>query len=199
MTNFERCFPVKKVKVCDADQPWVTKSLKKLDRLRKREFFKHKRSAKWERLNQLFISKCEEEKRKYYSTIVSDLRDSNVSQWYSKVKRMSGLDQHNTDFVIDELSGMSEGEQAEAIANHYASISSLYKPIQTEKFQQFLENKKCSPPKVTPSKIEKIIRSMNKKSAAVPGDLPMKIISNFPDLFLLIYFQQPLMIFTGNR
>ena len=95
---------------------------------------------------------------------------------------MSGLDQHNTDFVIDELSGMSEGEQAEAIANHYASISSLYKPIQTEKFQQFLENKKCSPPKVTPSKIEKIIRSMNKKSAAVPGDLPMKIISNFPDL-----------------
>ena len=182
ISNFERCFPVKKVKVSDTDQPWVTKSLKKLDRLRKREFFKHKRSAKWERLNQLFISKCAEEKRKYYSTIVSDLRDSNVSKWYSKVKRMAGRDQNNLEVSIDELTGLSELDQAEAIANHYASISSMYKPIQTEKFRDFLENKKCTPLKVTPSKIKKIIKSMNKKAAAVPGDLPMKIISHFSDL-----------------
>ena len=182
MANFERCFPTKKVKVCDSDQPWVTKSLKRLDRLRKREFFKHKRSAKWKKLNEMFISKCAEEKQKYYSSIVRDLRDSNVSQWYSKVKRMAGQDQHNSDFSIDELSGMTEVEQAETIANHYASISSIYKPIQTEKFQNYLENNKCSPLKVTPSKIEKIIKSMNKKAAAVPGDLPMKIISHFSEL-----------------
>ena len=70
MTNFERCFPKKKVKVCDDDQPWVTKALKVLDRRRKREFYKHKRSAKWEELNTLFESKCADEKRKHYSNIV---------------------------------------------------------------------------------------------------------------------------------
>ena len=182
MTNFERCFPKKKVKVCDADQPWVTKSLKQLDRRRKREFYKHKRSARWEELNRLFELKCAEEKRKYYNNIVSDLRESNISQWYSKVKRMSGQDQNScADLTVDELAGMSSIEQAEAIADHYASISNLYKPIQKEKFQDFLETEKHPPPKVAPSKVSKIIKNMNKKAAAVPGDIPMKIVRQFSE------------------
>ena len=61
---------------------------------------------------------------------------------------MAGRDQHNSDVSIDELTGLSELDQAEKIANHYVSISSMYKPIQTEKFQEFLENKKYTPPKV---------------------------------------------------
>ena len=85
----------------------------------------------------MFISKCSEEKGKYYSNIVRGLRYSNVSQWYSKVKRMTGQDQHNTDFTIDELTGMSELDQAKTIANHYASISNMSEPIQTENFRDF--------------------------------------------------------------
>ena len=69
---------------------------------------------------------------------------------------MAGQDQHNTDFTIDELTGMSDMDQAETIANHYASISNMYEPVQTENFQKILEDTgKCSPPKVTPSKIQK--------------------------------------------
>ena len=90
MDNFKRCFPVKIFKVCEDDQPWFSKSLKKLDRLRKREFFKHKKSEKWEKLNKQFQERCEEEKVKYYENIVCDLKEPNISQWYSKVKRMSG-------------------------------------------------------------------------------------------------------------
>ena len=51
---------------------------------------------------------------------------------------MAGQDQHSSaDITIDELTGMSGIEQAEVIADHYASISSLYKPIQKEKFQDY--------------------------------------------------------------
>ena len=42
LESFYRFFPLKTVKVCDTDQPWVTKSIKRLDRLRKRDFFRHK-------------------------------------------------------------------------------------------------------------------------------------------------------------
>ena len=39
----------------------------------------------------------------------------------------------------------------------------------------------CKPPKISVSKVVKVIKSMNKKAAAVPGDLPIKIISEFCD------------------
>ena len=73
--------------------------------------------------------KCKEEKENYYERIVSDLKESNVSQWYSKVKRMAGQDQEKrADVTIDELIGLNDVEQAEKIAEHYASISSMYEP-----------------------------------------------------------------------
>ena len=93
MENFYNCFPLKTMRICDEDEPWVTKGIKRLDRLRKREFDKHKQSEKWSRLNQQFQDKCDEEKRKYYENIVRDLKESNVSQWYSKVRRMAAQDQ----------------------------------------------------------------------------------------------------------
>ena len=78
------------VKFCEDDRPWFSKCLKRLDRARKREFFKHQKSEKWVKLNQEFLQKCSEEKEKYYKNIVQDLKESNISQWYSKVKRMAG-------------------------------------------------------------------------------------------------------------
>ena len=184
MENFQMCFPIKTLKVCDDDQPWVSKSLKRLDRLRKREFFKHKQSEKWSLLNQQFEEKCEEEKEKYYTNIVSDLKESNISQWYSKVKRMAGQDQQNTaDITVNELIGLSDQEQVEKIADHYASISNLYQPIRAEDFPDYLNADNPSPPQVSVSKVSKIIKSMNKKAAAVPGDLPMRIIAEFSDEF----------------
>ena len=58
MENYMRCFPIKTAKFSSDDSPWVTKCLKKLDRLRKREFCKNKQSAKWERLNNAFRAKA---------------------------------------------------------------------------------------------------------------------------------------------
>ena len=182
MDNFHRCFPIKTLKVCDDDQPWVSKGLKRLDRLRKREFYKHKQSEKWFVLNQQFEEKCEQEKEKYYTNIVSDLKDSNISQWYSKVKRMAGQDQKNSsDITVDELIGFTNEEQVEKIADHYASISNLYQPIKAEDFPEYLNTQNFSPPKISVSKVSKIIRGMNKKASAVPGNLPMRVIAEFSD------------------
>ena len=74
LENFYRCFPLKSVKLSSEDKPWISSSLKKLDRLRKREFYKNKKSAKWEKLDQEFSEKSLLEKEKYYSNIVSELK-----------------------------------------------------------------------------------------------------------------------------
>ena len=157
----------------------MSKSLKKLDRLRKREFYKNKKSHKWEKLNKAFQTKVNEEKQRYFFNIVSDLKTSNVSQWFSKVKRMSGKEDERSDFTVDELLGLSDQDQAEKIADHYAGISQLYKPVTNSDFPEYSCPPKKAPPKISPAKIEKIIKTMNKKSAGVPGDIPMKLISDF--------------------
>ena len=86
-----------------------------------------------------------------------------------------------SDIIVDELIGLSDSEQAEKIADHYASISNLYEPLRNEDFPEYMGPQQFSPLKVTPSKIAKIIRGMNRKAAAVPGDLPMRIISDFSE------------------
>ena len=86
------------------------------------------------RLNNAFHAKAKEEKEKYFSNVVSDLKTSNISQWYSKVKRMSGQDVKFSDFTVDELVGLSDQDQAERIADHYASISQEYEPVNNEDF-----------------------------------------------------------------
>ena len=176
---YETCFPIKSFKISDDDCPWMSKSLKKLDRLRKREFYKNKKSHKWEKLNKAFQTKVNEEKQRYFFNIVSDLKTSNVSQWFSKVKRMSGKEDERSDFTVDELLGLSDQDQAEKIADHYAGISQLYKPVTNSDFPEYSCPPKKAPPKISPAKIEKIIKTMNKKSAGVPGDIPMKLISDF--------------------
>ena len=78
---------------------------------------------------------------------------------------MAGQDQRSSgDLVIDELIGLSGSEQAEKIADHYASISNLYKPIQTENFLNFMTPQEFQPPKVTQSKVAKNHQKYEQKS-----------------------------------
>ena len=130
-------------------------------------------------MNEAFLKKAEEAKKTYYSNIVSDLKTSNVSQWYSKVKRMAGQGDDPPQYTVDELLGLSDQDQAEKIADHYASISQLYEPVKNSDYPEYTVPQKDAPPRITAAKIEKIVKSMNMKAAGVPGDIPMKLISNF--------------------
>ena len=62
--------------------------------------------------------------------MVSDLKESNPGKWHSKLKRMSGKESgRQQNILVDELSGYSDQEQANMIAEHYASISNQYDAI----------------------------------------------------------------------
>ena len=54
--------PVLTRKVSSDDQPFFTDQLKRLDRKRRREFRKHRRSAKYKRLHNLYKKKVSEAK-----------------------------------------------------------------------------------------------------------------------------------------
>ena len=51
-------FPEKVLKINENDKPWANSQLLVLDRQRKTEYNKFKKSDKWKRLNQLFLEKA---------------------------------------------------------------------------------------------------------------------------------------------
>ena len=91
--------PEKTVKFTSEDQVWVTPEIKEMSRKKYREFYKHRKSSKWKILNTQFEEKCELARKAYYTNIVSDHKNSNPGQWYSKVNRMSSYDQLKSEQV----------------------------------------------------------------------------------------------------
>ena len=85
MNQVGDCFPIKNMKVTSDDSPWCNKKVKQIKRLKGHEFNKHRSSPKWFNLNTQYKSALVQAKKKYYKDIISDLKTSNPSQWYSKI------------------------------------------------------------------------------------------------------------------
>ena len=173
-------FPEKTLKINENDKPWVNIQLIKLDRQCKREYNKNKKSNKWKKLQQVFSEKESELKEQYYENIVQDLKESNIGQWYSKLKRMSNMDSTKEDkVVVQDIMDMPSDQQAEIIADEFAKISNLYQPLRSEDIEiPSLENSKPYP-LFEPYQIHEKIRKMKKKASTVCGDIPWKIIFEF--------------------
>ena len=89
MENLDKFLPQKVMKITSEDRPWFNQKLKNMDRRLKREYVKHMQAKKWKFLQTKLKEKCSEEKVNYYTNIVEDLKTSQPSQWYSKLKRMT--------------------------------------------------------------------------------------------------------------
>ena len=193
--NYVRCFPTKSFKVCEEDRPWISPELKALHRRVKREYFKNKKSDKWSRLNQEYREKCSLEKEKYYQNMVADLKTSNPSKWYSKVKRMCGQSERSQIITVDELIGLSDQEQSERIAAHYSQISNQYEQVTEDDFPEYFNPTQhgssnsptfnptthglSSPPTIEPFRVFKVIEKMNRKAATIENDIPIKLFHEF--------------------
>ena len=114
LSALNKFLPEKNMTFSSDDQPWMTPELKNLDRKRKRQFQKHRKSEKWHFLNTKFEEKVGLAKSNFYKNMIQDLKVSNPAQWYSKFKRMSSHNQHKKEVVnVEELNGIDDQKQAE--------------------------------------------------------------------------------------
>ena len=125
VSKLEEIFPVKIRKINSDDQPWVSFKLKKLDRRRKRIYRRERRSENWKKLEKLFKKEMKSAKAEFYNKTVADLKLKNPGQWYSCLKRITSHDQHRNDQpMVDEINHLPDQQQAEMIADKFASIRS---------------------------------------------------------------------------
>ena len=179
--------PEKTVQYTSQDQVWITPEIKQLARKKSREFSKHRRSPKWKTLNSLYEQKCQKARSLCYTNIVSDLKNSNPGQWYSKLKRMCNYDQLKTEKTcVEEISQYSDLEQAEIIAEKFSNVSNQYEAIDSDQITRHTIGAKGNPksmPTFEAYQVYEYLRKIKTNTSTVKGDIPAKLIKEFaPEL-----------------
>ena len=174
-SKFLECFPERKTKFCSSDKPYVNSKIKqlikhKLHLIRKGQVNQAKQLAnqiKW---------KIKKAQANYYENEVDHLLESKPSQFFSKVKSLTGKSSQPVDFMKDE----PLEKTANDLNAHFASIVQSYPPLPPE-----------DPPVslTTPSDDNLIadissaiiIRKLSslKRTSVAPFDIPVALIKAF--------------------
>ena len=177
--KLDEIFPEKVRTVKTNDQPWITHKLKQLDRKRKRIYNKEKKSIKWKLIDKQFKEECKNAKSQFYKKSLEELKSTQPRKWYSCLKKISSHDQkmRETPFV-EEISNLSDQEQAEKIADQFAKIQNEY--------DQLADNDIILPtfseseiPFFSPAKVWLMLTKLDVNKSTVPGDFPAKLSKHF--------------------
>ena len=104
------------------------------------------------------------------------MKDSDPAQWYSKLKRLSSYDQQKSAPVIcEEISDLSDQQQAELLADQFSGISNEYDPIKRDELI-IPPGQMGQLPQFTPLQVLEHILKLKTSKSTVQGDIPAAII-----------------------
>ena len=179
LQKYNECFPEKSYKISSNDQPWISHKLKTMDRLRKREYNKHRKSEKWGKLNKAFKENVKCAKKDFYKKMVSDLMSKNTTKWYSSLKRMTSHDQHKYEkVIIPDINHLSDMEQAQKLGEHFSTIPNEYDQLKYEDIKIPPINQQDIP-QFQPVQIWMILTQLKTNKSTIQGDIPAIIFKKF--------------------
>ena len=167
----DKYFAEKTVKISTLDKKWMSPELKLLHRRRQRAFVKNRKSEKWRKLNKSFKKLKRKTIRNFYSKFVTELKYTNPGEWYKIAKQIGAVGQSNRgDIAVESLEGLSNESCAEHIAQHFASVSNEYLPVDQTKLPCFLPAPK--PLNVSEQEIYERLSKQKRTKSTLPVDIP---------------------------
>ena len=130
-------------------------------------------------MNKVFKKEMKSAKSQFYQKNIAELKLAKPGQWYSCLKIITSHDQHKTEeTIVEQISHLSDQEQAESIADRFCSIQNEYEPIKKDDI--------CIPPYVEseipqfhPSQVWFVLSRVDTNKSTVTGDFPAKLIKQF--------------------
>ena len=184
--------PQKTVKIGIQDKPFMTSELKKLKRLRMREYAKNGKSDRYESLKQEFKKKFEKASQDFLRKNVDSLKESAPGQAYSILRKMGAMPgecEDGSTFELPAFENLTPLESAEKISDHFSKISQEFPPLKLENLPERVQLKLKHPeseskvPTLMEHEVYRKIQATNKPKSGVPGDLPRRLIKEFgPEL-----------------
>ena len=130
--------------------------------------------------------------KQFYSNFVSDLKISNPGKWYAMIKKIGGVDQMtNGEIQVECLSNYTNKECADKIAEHFASISNEYAPVDLTQLPSYLPAP--PPPKVEEYEVYIRLCGLKKTKSTLPIDIPAQLRQE-----CAIHLAAPLTIIINN-
>ena len=191
----DNSFPQKTMTMTDSDQPWVTQDLKRLKRVRSREFCRHGRSPRYARLKNEFEVKETDAVKKYTDKIIEEVRNGSKSSCYKALRKLGvrAGDVKDEIFTLPEhiKKNLSEQESVEQIADYFSNISQEYEPLNIEDLppnvRHAILSAKDDPdiPILEPHEVYEKIMKTKKPASILKGDIPKKLVQLFaPEMAL---------------
>ena len=186
-------FPVKKIIISTDDKPWFNEELRKLKRLRLREYGRNGRSSKYLKIVSSFDLKSKTEIAKYIQKVKLEVIEGKRGSSYPAIKRL-GLkpgDQTQSQSVFQLPAHadlrLSSAESAELIAEHFSKISQEYSPLDVAKLpsnvQIYLKSNDSNlAPRLSAVDVRRRIIKAKKPNGIIPGDLPKKVVQNCSEM-----------------
>ena len=151
----------------------MSPNLKNLHRAMQREFCKNRKSQKFIKLKTKFKKLKKKSIRTVYSEFVQELKSTDPAKWYYMAKKIGAVSNKRSDTEIESLSGLSNKESANRIAQHFSEISNQYSPIDYTQLPNYLPAP--PPPQVEEMEIYQKIKSIKKTKSTLPIDIPAKL------------------------
>ena len=106
----------------------------------------------------------------------------NQNQWYSQYKRLTNQGKTDT-IVVEEISHLSDIEQAEKIADHIAAVSQEYEHLRKEDIE-VPKFDKSTTPHIPLEEVYETLMSIKTKKSTAPGDVPAKLVKRSAEYLL---------------
>ena len=173
-TNLDNYFPEKTTKMSSLDKDWMSPQLKQIHRAMQREYYKHRRSSKYKKLKSKFKKLKRNTVKNLYSSFVSDLKLTNPSKWYQMAKKIGAVDKMSGgDICVESLTGLTNAESAQKIAEHFSAVSNEYSPINYNQLPCYLPAQ--PPPQVDEYEVYLRLNRIKKTKSTQPIDIPDKL------------------------
>ena len=170
------------------ERPWINEDIKILKRRIQRQYERKGKTKMYLDLQQSYELKIENEMQKYTLKIQDELKNGDRSSSYSALRKLGarpGEAAGNTFTLPDHVDqNLSARQSADIIADHFASISQNYDPINLANFPPRMRAELEQPdmsvvPCLEEFEVFKKICKAKKPNSIVPGDLPKKIVQEF--------------------
>ena len=178
--------PVKKVRVCSSDAPWMTQHLKSLILKRQKAFHnKGPKSLQYKLYRNVVNRERKVCKANFYKLKVENMKEKNPRVWWKEVKRLCGAHQHSSDLISQihahDVQELSPNDLANAINDAFLE------PLQEYRLHQPLTRLPTDEisskfPDTSELRIHKLLSKLNPSKASGPDDIPNWLLREYADL-----------------
>ena len=170
-SNLDHFFPEKVTKLTNLDRVWMSPELKQIHRAKQREFYKHRKSTKYQKLKKKFKKLKKKILKEFYSNFVSDLKTTDPGKWFKMAKRIGAIDDINGGNIqVQSLTNLNNAQCAQKIAEHFAKISQEYSPVNISELPSYLPAQ--LPPIIEEYEVYTRLMRIRKTKSTLPVDIP---------------------------